>query len=113
MKHDYICHYNEWWWGKTYQIITKDGYGTVEIQFDDSYPSIAFIKGLSVYKSKRKQGIGTELINWCNNFAIEKGYPFLQLSVNKEQDWLVNWYKTLGFVTIMKDDHEYTMLKQI
>ena len=111
--HNYIHHVNTWWWGKTITLVSKDGYSTVELQFDDNYPSIAFIKGLSVFSTHRKEGYGTEIMGCCEAVAKKEGYTFLQLSVNKEQDWLVEWYKHLGFVIIMKDEHEFTMLKTL
>ena len=112
-RSNYIHHVNTWWWGKTITLVSKDGYSTVELQFDDNYPTIAFIKGLSVFQTRRKEGYGTEIMGCCEAIAKKEGYTFLQLSVNKEQDWLVEWYKHLGFVIIMKDEHEFTMLKTI
>ena len=111
--HNYIHHVNTWWWGKTITLVSKDGYSTVELQFDYNYPSIVFIKGLSVFQTRRKEGYGTEIMGCCEAVAKKEGYTFLQLSVNKEQDWLVEWYKHLGFVIIMKDEHEFTMLKTL
>lgn len=110
---NYIHHVNTWWWGKTITLVSKDGYSTVELQFDNNYPSIAFIKGLSVFTSRRNEGYGTELMGCCEAIAKKEGMTFLQLSANKEQDWLVEWYKRLGFVVIMKDENEFTMLKKI
>ena len=109
--HNYIHHVNTWWWGKTITLVSKDGYSTVELQFDYNYPSIAFIKGLSVFQTRRKEGYGTEIMGCCEAVAKKEGYAFLQLCVNKEQNWLVDWYKRLGFIVIMKDEHEFTMLK--
>ena len=111
--HNYIYHVNTWWWGKTITLVSKDGYSTVELQLDDNYPSTAFIKGLSVFSTRRKEGYGTEIMGCCEAVAKKEGYTFLQLSVDKEQDWLVEWYKHLGFVIIMKDEHEFTMLKAL
>ena len=110
---NYIHHINTWWWGKTITIVSRDGYLIVEIQFDNNYPSIAFIKGLSVFPTCRKKRYGTELIGYCEDIAKKEGMSFLQLSANKEQDWLVEWSKRLGFVVIMKDENEFTMLKKI
>lgn len=109
--YNYIHHVNTWWWGKTITLVSKDGYSTVELQFDYNYPSIAFIKGLSVFQTRRKEGYGTEIMGCCEAVAKKEGYAFLQLCVNKEQNWLVDWYKRLGFIVIMKDEHEFTMLK--
>ena len=110
MDYNIIEHFNRWWWGCTFTLITGDGLGIVELQVDDNYPSIAFVKGLSVIDSERRKGLGKELMEHCELIALREQKKFLQLSVNKEQDWLVEWYQRLGFVTIMTDEHEFTML---
>lgn len=110
---NYTYHRDKWWWGETLVLVARDGLSTVEIQYDDNYPSIAFIKGLSVYQSVRQKGIGTELLKLCEEIAKDEGYKFTQLTANKEQDWLVEWYKSSGYQIIMKDKHEFTMLKAL
>lgn len=35
-RSNYIHHVNTWWWGKTITLVSKDGYSTVELQFDDN-----------------------------------------------------------------------------
>lgn len=112
-QNNYIYHINTWWWGKTVTLVSKDGYSTVEIQFDNSLPNIAVIKGLMVFTTRQKEGYGTEMLNLCHEVARKEKAQFLQLSVNKEQDWLVDWYRRFGFVIIQIDEHEFLMLKQI
>lgn len=112
-QNNYIYHINTWWWGKTITLVSKDGYSTVELQFDNSMPNIAVIKGLMVFTTRQKEGYGTEMMNICEYTAKKEGAKFLQLSANKEQDWLVEWYKKLGFVTIQIEEHEFIMFKQI
>lgn len=110
---NYIQHVNTWFWGKTDTIVHKEGIATVELQLDDNYPAIAFVKGLLVYESNRKQGLGTEMLKLCEMIARGMGYKYLQLSADKTKDWLVAWYQKMGFEIICKDEHEYTMLKRI
>lgn len=111
MEYKIVEHFNKWWWGSTFTLIADEGLGIVEVQLDDKYPSIAFVKGLSVFESERQKGLGKELLDQCVILALREQKQFLQLSVNKEKDWLVRWYKRLGFITIMTDEHEFTMLK--
>ena len=111
MKHKIVEHFNKWWWGNTFTLIAGEGLGIVEVQLDDNYPSIAFVKGLSVLESERQKGLGKELLDQCVILALREQKQFLQLSVNKENNWLVRWYKRLGFITFMTDEHELTMLK--
>ena len=44
------------------------------------------------------------------NVAIDKGKKFLQLSAEKNNEWLVNWYKRLGFEVWSEEEHEYSMI---
>lgn len=104
---------NNWWWGKTITLISTDGYSTVELQFADDMPNVAVIKGLMVFTTRQKEGYGTEMMNLCEHIARKEEIKFLQLSANKEEDWLVEWYKRLGFVIVQIDPHEFIMLKQI
>ena len=108
-----IIHRAKWWWGETITLVVKNSSAVVEIQLDDNYPTIAFVKGLIVQEDKRREGIGTKLLRICEKVAKEEGYLFTQLTANKEQDWLVKWYKSSGYQIIMKDEHEFTMLKQL
>lgn len=107
----YIRHENLWWWGSTIDFVKTDGTGIVTLQFDKKYPYHGFIKGLSVVRAYRNQGIATELLKLCEDEARLQGCRFLQLDVDKREIWLQEWYKSLGFETIFVDDHEYTMLK--
>ena len=107
-----IYHDNKWYWGNTTTIITEGCMGMVELQYDNNYPTVAFIKGLSVHKSARKCGIGNTLLELCHQEALKKGMKFLQLNVLQDS-WLVDWYKRKGFTTIYKDEHEFTMWKQL
>ena len=93
---NYRQHINTWWWGKTITLLSTDGYSTVELQFDNSLPNMAVIKGLMVFSTRQREGYATEMMNLCEHIAKKEGAKFLQLSVNKEQGWLVDWYKRLG-----------------
>lgn len=112
-EENYIFHWNEWWWGRTVTLVSKGGYASVELQFDNSLPNMAVIKGLMVFTTRQRKGYGTEMLNICHEIARSEHITFLQLSANKEQQWLVDWYERFGFTIIAKDEHEVTMIKQI
>lgn len=112
-RNNYIHYKNTWYWGYTITLVRKDGYATVELQFDDSLPNQAVIKGLMVFTTMQRKGIGTELINICHMIARENGCSFLQLSVTRDKEWLVEWYERFGFTIIAQDSHEFTMIKAI
>jgi len=109
MKHRAI--YTRWWWGNNYTIILENGVGTVELQFDENMPYVGYVKGLVVDSRERRKGYATELMNLCHAYARNEKMHFLELAVNKEEDWLCEWYRRLGFDILSSDEHEYLMIK--
>lgn len=107
----YQVHANSWWWGVSYNIIRVDGAGMVEILFDQYMPETIYVKGLSVIHGKRRQGIGCELLSLCEDIAKQSYIAFLRLSVEKESDWLANWYKRYGFHVLCIEEHVLEMIK--
>ena len=110
---DFKIHENTWWWGKCISIIESCGNACVDIKFEENSHYCAYIEGLIVGTNVRRQGIGTELIVLCERLAYERGCSYIELLANKEQKWLVDWYKRLGFQVIYVYEHEYRMLKKI
>lgn len=110
---DIVEHVNKWWWGKTINFVKNDGKAIVELQMDDNYPRVIFIKGLSVIELERRKGLGTELLALCERVARKECAKFLQLTADKEKEWLVEWYKKHGFVVFMHDEHEEVMVKAL
>jgi ribosomal protein S18 acetylase RimI-like enzyme len=108
-----ITHKNIWWWGVSYTLIAQNGVGVVDIQFDYDMPNTGYIKRLSVLENYRKEGLGTELINACTCIAVNKGMKFLQLDVQFDNEWLVNWYKRLGFEILSREENTYVMIKSL
>ena len=109
---DIVIHNNQWYWGNTLTIIRCDGMASVELQCDNKYPTVAFIKGLIVHDTCRNQGVGNKMLDACFSEAIKLNKLFLQLNVLKDS-WLVGWYERKGFTIIYEDDNEYTMWKQL
>ena len=83
------------------------------MKLDDDYPSTAFICDLSVFELHRRAGIGRELMQSAVGVARGQGKWYAALYVDKEKDWLVAWYSSLGFEIVKIDAHEYTMLKHL
>ena len=105
-----IYHNCTWWWGETVEIILLSGQGIIEVQLVKSTPNIAYLSGLSVLPECRRQQLGKQLIEYATNIAIDKRKKFLQLSVEKNKEWLINWYKRLGFEIWSEEEHEYSMI---
>ena len=94
-------------------FILEDGVGCVEMQFDNKMPNVAYVRGLMVAERERRKGYGTELLNICHGYARDHRKQFMQLSVEIENKWLVEWYKRFGFVILNEEDHEYLMIKNL
>ena len=105
-----VYHNCTWWWGETVKIIISSGQGIIEVQLDKSTPNIAYLSGLSVLTECRRQQLGKQLIEYATNIAIDKRKKFLQLSVEKNKEWLINWYKRLGFEIWSEEEHVYSMV---
>lgn len=105
-----IYHNCTWWWGETVKIFLSSGEGTIEVQLDKSTPNTAYLSGLSVLPEFRRQQLGKQLIEQATNVAIDKGKKFLQLTVDKTNEWLLNWYERLGFEIWSEEEHEYVMI---
>lgn len=111
-KIDVIIHKNQWYWGSTLTIIKNDGMASVQLQLDNKYPTVAFVKGLIVHDTCRKKGIGSAMLDACIKETLKCGKLFLQLNAKKDS-WIVGWYERKGFTIIYEDDDEYTMWKQL
>ena len=105
-----IYHNCTWWWGETVNIFLSNGEGTIEVQIEKSTPNTAYFRGMSVLPDSRRHQLGTQLIAYATKVAIDKGLKFLQLTADKNNDWLVNWYKRLGFEIWSEEEHEYVMV---
>ena len=105
-----IYHNCTWWWGETVKIIISSGQGIIEVQLDKSTPNIAYLSGSSVLPESRRHQLGTQLIAYATKVAIDKGMKFLQLTADKTNEWLINWYKRLGFEIWSEEEHQYVMI---
>jgi len=109
-------HNNKWYWGNSQYIIIDNGCGMITTQYLDDEPNICWISTLSVVEYKRKQGIGTRLIKLARMCAKDNDCTTLMLRAEKNVEWLINWYKKLGFVideSYKDDDHYFQMIKKI
>lgn len=110
-----VIHNNNYWWGHNQTIITNDGSGSIRVSYVDDDPNTAFVDNLIVLKQKRKQGIGTRLMNIANMCAIDNNCNKIKLWTQKDTDWLVSWYKRLGFVIdeYYENDYVFQMIKNL
>ena len=92
----FVVHKNIWTWGNSNIVITSDGTGTCTVQFFEDEPEIAYITGLSVHESVRKQGIGKQLLHECEKIAKENKKKILKIHCDKNT-FVYDWYIREGF----------------
>ena len=110
---DFIIHSNDVPWGHVWHIITTDGKGHIELQYDMCKNSDMFICSLSVTPDKRKQGIGTELLHIAENIAIENNKYEFRLTIDKpKKDWLYDFYIKQGY-KVYSEDEDLIFFKKI
>lgn len=61
-----------------------------------------YVNNLCVLKEYRKKGIGKRMMKWIIRKARREGKLHIILQVNDEKDYLVRFYRKLGFSTYVK-----------
>lgn len=59
-------------------------------------PKEAVVSDLFVHENCRKQGLGTDMLKYCETLAKEQGCYSISLQSDND-DWVREWYKRLGF----------------
>lgn len=106
-------HINNWWWGKSFDIIVDNGIGIVSIKLDNEYPDTAYIEGLSVLEQHKHKGYGHNILKQCEVIAENNNKRFIKLDVEKQNSELINWYTRHGYSICYIGEHVYTMIKVI
>lgn len=96
---DIISHEASYDWGNDYSFIEIHGYAVGRVYTIKEEEDNAYIEGLHVSESQRRNGIGSDmmkkLIDKCNEIGVNK----ITLWCEKNK-WMHLWYKRMGF----KDD---------
>ena len=100
-------------WGNVWHILTNDGYGLCNLEYDEDNDDELFIYGLSVYEIARNKGYGTALINQCERMAKKACYDKVALEVDKTNTKLYNWYVKLGYEKVSEDEYNFKLIKNL
>lgn len=101
---------NDWYWGHTTVLIDNEGRGLLYISQRGDEPDRAVIHGVQVMSEHHHKGIGTELMNRAISIIEENNnITQIDLFVNKNDLWIVDWYKTFGFE--ITDGYDYPSKK--
>lgn len=107
-------HTNYWFWGKSVDIVRKDGTAIVCVKFDEkSFPKAGYICDLSVLETERKKGIGWVMMQYAINACRNHYMNFARLHVDAKNIWLQEWYERLGFKELSRDENEIELIKEL
>lgn len=104
--HRFIWHYQKWGSAHWIYFMGKDGNSFASMYWFNDDTNMAMICNLSVYRSRRKRGIGTELQEIREKIAVILGATTVSLHVMKNS-WMKQWYERRGY----KYHSEYRLKK--
>ncbi len=109
-----IKHLCQWYWGCSVDIIKNDGTAIVCVKFDKkTFPKTGYICDLSVLESERKKGVGNDMMQVAIAECRTQNMNFARLHVDAKNIWLKEWYKSLGFKELSRDENEVEMIKEL
>lgn len=107
-------HINTWWWGESVGIVKDDGTALVCVKFDkQTFPKTGYICDLSVISTKRKMGLGRDMMKYALFLCQDHKMTFARLHVDAKNIWLKEWYERLGFKELSRDENEIEMIKEL
>ena len=80
-------------------VFSDDNRVSCRLSFYNDTPQDAIISDLYVHESIRKQGGATAILNWCFEYAKDRGCNSVSLRSDND-DWVREWYKRLDFKVI-------------
>jgi ribosomal protein S18 acetylase RimI-like enzyme len=114
MEKRVVVHTNSWYWGRSVDMIRDDGMAMVCVKFDEkTFPKAGYICDLSVFESKRKKGIGSDMMQLALAECRTQNMTFARLHVDAKNIWLKEWYERLGFKELSRDENEIELIKEL
>jgi ribosomal protein S18 acetylase RimI-like enzyme len=80
------------------------------MSFEDNQPGVCYLSGLSVIEPQRRKGIAKHLMLACESYCREQGIFRIDLNSVME-DWVMEFYKKLGYIPIKEVDGFMQMYK--
>lgn len=93
--------------GKVFVVLKNEkviGAAEFMVAFDN--PEV-FLYGFSVKEDFQGKGIGTKLLNYCENYFKEKGLVFMSLTVDPQNKKAINLYNKLNYKIESLEIDEY------
>lgn len=109
---NFVHHNNQWTWGRSSVIVSRDGYGVVMVSFYNDEKDTAYIHNMSVFELKREQGYGNALLTEAEDTVL-LNVNVKHVIICAEQDWIVKWYERRGYVRDCKEDNLTKLRKDL
>ncbi len=109
---NFVHHSNNWLWGRSVIIVSRDGYGVVTVSYPNDEEDAAYIHGLSVFELKRELGYGNALLTEAED-SVLLNVNVKHIFISAEHEWIVEWYKRRGYVFDHEEDGLTTLRKDM
>ena len=108
-----VIHKNDWFWGTTYTFIFSSGKSIIKLTTENDVPGIGVLSGFSVLPCYTGKGLGKLTLEFTISYARGLGLESLEISVERlpGNEWIVDWYKRIGFVEFLDNDPDYINFK--
>lgn len=105
----YICLICNWDWGKTFQLVNKEGTSTCSYSIENENKNRLIIHGLYVDEEFRRNGIGNLLIDFSETLAKNIGNITDMCLRPAKKEFIKQWYIRKGFSKEDKNNclHKY------
>ena len=107
-----VVHENSWPWGRTVSFVFPDGKAMVDMSFDDEDIGVCYISGLRVTKDVRRKGRARFLMLSCIDYCERAGIFRIDLK-SVDEDFVIEFYHSLGFEDIKEQDGFVIMSKML
>lgn len=97
MEENTFYHKNDWNWGTSVVITKHNGRGIVNVSITKAQPKVAFISGLSVEETSRRNGYGQEMLEAAETYASQAGCAQVELYADPDS-FTLGWYKKNGYI---------------
>ena len=77
---------------------------TVENYFTNR--NTAYLGQFGILPEFKKNGLGTQLIEFCENLAMKEGFSGVQLDTAIPAKHLVNWYQRRGYLIVGREHYD-------
>lgn len=95
--------------GRAY-VLEKDGrlLGTILLTVENYFTGrkSAYISQFAVHPKYKKQGLGSILMDHCEDLARQEKFEAIQLDTAKPAEHLVRWYQKRGYKIVGEDHYE-------